>query len=298
MSASGGNPEGSAAGMAKLLSPLNLGALDLCHRAVFPGTGAGPLAGLHEPSLASAYARRASPGGLIISHPLAVSVAGRLPPGAAVLRDGAHWPATVAAVHDAGGFILAQLIPGAPPEAPPNTLDLPRPAALLADYRRAAEIARKAGFDGIELNAAPGGLLDRLPDGGRIAFLLDVLDALIADWAADRVGLRLSPHDGRRHAAPLDDAAAVLRAVNEREVAYVHLAGNGACPGPGLYGTAGAQRLRAAIAWPLLASGPFAPEAGLAAVETRWADAVGFETAEDADVLLAALRGAAEADRA
>jgi N-ethylmaleimide reductase len=285
--------------MAKLLTPLNIGALDLCHRAVFPGTEVGSPGELHDPPLPSACARQASPGGLVISRALAVRRAGRLRPGVAGPRDAPPWTAAVAAVHEAGGFILAQLAPGAPAEAPGRPLDLPRAAALLADYRRAAQDARHAGFDGVEVNAAGGGLLDFLPRGGPIAFLLDVLDALIADWAADRVGLRLSPHRawrGGRDAAPLDLSEAVLRAVNEREVAYVHLAGAGACPGPGLYGEAGARRLREAIAWPLLASGPFSPLAGLTAVETRWADAVGFDGAEDAVALLAALRAAGGAD--
>jgi 2,4-dienoyl-CoA reductase-like NADH-dependent reductase (Old Yellow Enzyme family) len=214
-------------------------------------------------------------------------------PGGVGRHNEAHWFAALGAVHDAGGFILAQLVACALPGAP---LDLPRPLDLIDDYRRAALEARRAGFDGVELNLVGARPLAHLPQPDRIALLLDVLDGLIADWAADRVGLRLCHGRdglGRNDVSPLDLCEAVLRAVNERQVAYVHLAGRGACPGPALYGAAGARRLRTAIAWPLLVSGPFTPLAGLAAVESRWADAVGFESVEDALPLLAALRSAA-----
>ncbi|MBU8537332.1 beta/alpha barrel domain-containing protein [Falsiroseomonas tokyonensis] len=245
--------------MAKLLTPLNLGALDLCHRAVFPGAGWSPDGALHPPSAPLAYGRQASPGGLVITRRLAARATFRR----------AHWPATVAAVHATGGFILAQL-------PLPDRID---------DCRQAAEDARQAGFDGVEI---------AVPED-RTALGLGALDAVIADWAAERVGLRLTPPGASQGHSPSPLAAteAVLREVNEREVAFVHLAGAGACPGPDLYGVAGARRLRAAIAWPMLVSGPFTPASALAAVELRWADAVGFETAEDGPALLAALRGAA-----
>lgn len=325
----------------KLLTPLNLGDLDLAHRVVSPGTGWNAQGRILPPPSLAALGRMASRGGLVISHPLPVSPRGRFHPVCHGMADLDRCRRMAAAIHDGGGVAVAQLAhagrlahssltghaPLAPdriaarclvcaadgaahPAEPPDPLDLAGIDRLVAAYATAASAARAAGFDAIEVSAAEGGLLDQfLHDGsnrrtdaygagpaGRCQVLFEVLDAVRASWGAERVGVRLSPF-GRIHdmhdSAPIDLFATVLHGLSEREVAYVHLAGTGTCPGATLYGEDGAKRLRAAIAFPLVVSGPFTPGSGLAIVASRWADAVGFDEMADGPALLAALRSAA-----
>ena len=148
------------------------------------------------------------------------------------------WKLVTSAVHQAGGQILLQLwhvgrisdpiyLDGALPVAPsaiaaaghvslvrplkdyvtPRALDIGEIPGIVADYRHAAENAKAAGFDGVEIHSANGYLIDQfLQDstnkrddiyGGsienRARFLLEVTDAVVAVWGADRVGVHLAP---------------------------------------------------------------------------------------------------------
>jgi N-ethylmaleimide reductase len=322
----------------KLLTPLNLGALDLGHRMVSPGTGWDEAGRIVPPPGLATLSRKASPGGLVISHPLPVSPRGRFHPVCHGTADLDRCRRMAATIHAGGAAAVAQLahagrlahssLTGHAPLAPdriaarcmvhaaggagrpaeaPEPLDLAGIDALVAAYAAAASAARAAGFDAIEVSAAEGGLLDQfLHDGsnhrtdaygagpaGRCQLLWEVLEAVRGSWGADRVGVRLSPF-GRLHdmhdTAPIELFAVVLHGLSEREVAFVHLAGTGACPGAALYGADGAKRLRAAIAWPLIVSGPFTAQSGLAIVASRWADAVGFDDMADGPALLDDLR--------
>ena len=149
------------------------------------------------------------------------------------------WRRVTGAVHAAGGHIFAQLwhtgrlghssVKGGELPVAPSALriqgqqhytptgmqdyEVPRPltteevAGVVADYRRAAEHAREAGFDGVELHAAFGYLPNQfLVDGAnhrtdqyggsienRSRFPLEVMRALVDVWGPDRVGIKLSP---------------------------------------------------------------------------------------------------------
>lgn len=111
----------------------------------------------------------------------------------------------------------------------PRALATEEVAGVIADYARAARHAEEAGFDGVELHGANGYLIEqflnpRVNDRtdaycgdtleGRTRFLLDTLDAVIAQIGADRVGVRLSPY-GQLHDMPL---------YSELEETYLHLA--------------------------------------------------------------------------
>jgi N-ethylmaleimide reductase len=176
------------------------------------------------------------------------------------------------AVHQAGGRIVLQLwhvgrishpdlqIGGALPVAPsavqpegkaftetgfkpiptPRALETEEIPGIIADYARAAENARTAGFDGVEVHAANGYLIDQfLRDGtnkrtdryggsveNRSRFLLEVLDAVTGVLGADRVGVRLSPTSPANDAHDSGPRAIFTYAVEQMNrfgLAYIHV---------------------------------------------------------------------------
>lgn len=183
-----------------------------------------------------------------------------------------QWTSVVRAIHDAGGIVFQQLYhvgrkallstlpPGQLPIAPsalaasggilsanglepfpvPRALELSEIPQIIDQFRRAAINARDAGFDGVELLAANGFLLDQfLRDGinkrtdiyggaieNRARFLLEVVDAALEVLGADRVGVRLSPHfrmDGSADSNPPETYRYVAEKLNERGIAFIHL---------------------------------------------------------------------------
>lgn len=192
------------------------------------------------------YAQRASEGGLLITDATAVSSVGIAYVGAPGIRDDAQvagWKRVTDAVHAKGGRIFLQLwhagrqahpanIGGQTPVAPsaiqsyehaairgddgaineaaqvlPRALELEEIPQVVDQFRQGAARALEAGFDGVELHAANGYLIDQfLLDGSnrrsdeyggslenRARFLFDVLDAVTGVWGADRVAVRFSP---------------------------------------------------------------------------------------------------------
>lgn len=97
---------------------------------------------------------------------------------------------------------------GKQPYETPRALETQEVSAVVQDYRHAAERAREAGFDGIEIHAANGYLIDQFLQsktnhrtdvyGGslenRFRFLKEIVEAILTVWPADRVGVRLSPN--------------------------------------------------------------------------------------------------------
>jgi len=130
---------------------------------------------------------------------------------------------------DAGLGTLLKDGPGA--ATSPREITLAEIPEIVAQYRRAAERAKVAGFDGVEIHGANGYLIDQfLQDGsnkrtdaygGSIVncarFLFEVVDAVAGVWGADRVGVRIGPsnvfnemHDNDPK-APFSHVAAGLR---------------------------------------------------------------------------------------
>ncbi len=97
---------------------------------------------------------------------------------------------------------------GKQPYETPRALETAEVAAVVEDYRRAAERAKAAGFDGVEIHAANGYLINQFLDsktnhrtdryGGsvetRYQFLKEIVEAILTVWPANRVGVRLSPN--------------------------------------------------------------------------------------------------------
>ena len=260
----------------KLFSPVQVGRMALAHRVVHAPMTRLRAEPDDTPSamMIDYYAQRSSPGGLVItesSHPSTDSF-GYL--GAPGIYDDRHiegWKRITDAVHAKGGKIVMQIAhdgrqshvdlsqgrsPVAPsvvpfettvltrdgwvPNSPHRALDIDEIPALIESFRRGAQRALEAGFDGIELHGANGYLVDTfLQDGTnkrtdayggtlekRARFPLELTDALISVWGADRVGYRVSP-SGQWGAISDSDPQATFsylaEKLSERGIAYLHV---------------------------------------------------------------------------
>jgi 2,4-dienoyl-CoA reductase-like NADH-dependent reductase (Old Yellow Enzyme family) len=228
--------------MTTLFDPLVVGDLHLPNRVIMAPLTRSRAGDERVPNalMAEYYVQRAS-AGLIISEATAISPQGvgyAATPGIWSSAQVAGWRLVTDAVHRAGGRIVLQLwhvgrishpsfLHGAAPVAPsaiaprgnvslirpPTPFVVPRALTrselpgIIADYRRGAENAQRAGFDGVELHGANGYLLDQfLQDGSnhrtddyggtvanRARLMLEAVDAAIAVWGPGRVGLHLAP---------------------------------------------------------------------------------------------------------
>lgn len=229
----------------------------------------------HVPSdlMVEHYARRAG-GGLLIAEATMVMEghsAFAREPGIYSGAQVAAWKRVTEAVHDKGGRIVLQLIHagrashpalngGAQPVGPsavaiqgdvhtpqgkqpyvvPRVLEDTEIPAIVEGFTQAALNARSAGFDGVEVHAANGFLLDQFlrsgsnlrtgPYGGsvenRARLLFEVVEAVSGVWGSNRVGLRLSPlngHNDMADADPIGLTTWLAHRLNEFRLAYLHL---------------------------------------------------------------------------
>jgi N-ethylmaleimide reductase len=236
--------------------------------------------------VATYYTQRAS-AGLIISEATAISHQGQGyadVPGLYAPEQIAGWKKVTSSVHAAGGMIVVQLWhvgrvshtdlqPGnAAPVAPsaiaaktktvlikdgapafvdtsvPRALELAEIPGIVEDYRRAARAAIEAGFDGVEVHAANGYLIDqflktganqRTDDYGgsienRARLLVEVMAAVTAEIGGGRTGIRLSPVTPANDvvdASPQPLFEHVVRQLGPMGLSYVHVI-EGATGGP------------------------------------------------------------------
>lgn len=130
----------------------------------------------------------------------------------------------------------------------PRALELSEIPGIVEDYRRAAANAIRAGFDGVEIHGANGYLIDQfLKDGSnvrtdqyggsienRARFLLEVVDAIVAEIGPGRTGLRLSPvspANGISDSNPQALFNHVVEELEKRHLVYIHVV-EGATGGP------------------------------------------------------------------
>lgn len=236
------------------------------------------------------YVQRAS-AGLIIAEATQISPQGKGymdTPGIYSAEQVAGWQAITQAVHEAEGHICLQLwhvgrvshhslqpdnqlpvsasaIPyenrttvrdenGQPKRVAcdtPRALELHEIPALLADYQRASQNAREAGFDMVEVHAAHGYLLHQFQSatsnqrtdayGGsvenRARLTLEALDAAIAGWDAQHVGIRISPlgiFNGLDDCDGLAMGLYLAEQLAKRNIAYLHLSEPDWAGGPAL----------------------------------------------------------------
>lgn len=129
---------------------------------------------------------------------------------------------------------------GKQPYETPRELETDEVAAVVEDYRRAAERAKAAGFDGLEIHAANGYLINQFLDsktnlrtdryGGslenRFRFLEEITEAILTVWPADRVGVRLSPNGNFNDMGAPDFRETythAARQLNRYGLAYLHV---------------------------------------------------------------------------
>jgi N-ethylmaleimide reductase len=261
--------------MPSLFDPIAFGAIAAPNRIVMAPLTRGRATRSHVPTplMGEYYSQRAS-AGLIISEATGISRQGLGWPNAPGLwsdEQGAGWKPIVRAVHDAGGRIVAQLwhmgrlvhpdylggaqpvsasattgpghahtYEGTKPYAQSRALEPVEIRQIIDDYGRAAEHAMAAGFDGVQLHAANGYLIDQfLRDGtnrrvdryggsveNRVRLLTEVTEALISVAGADRTGVRLSPNDDPQGCA--DSASESLftkaaEALDKLQIAFLEM---------------------------------------------------------------------------
>jgi N-ethylmaleimide reductase len=259
-----------------LFSAVTVGNIKLSNRMVMaPMTRNRAAAGNVPQAMNVEYYRQRASAGLIITEASQVSPEGvgyPATPGIYSDQQVAGWQKVTDAVHEAGGHIYIQLwfcgrishpdllpeqqTPVAPsairPEGEAVTFEgmkaFVEPRALQVDeindivsqYRHAATMAKKAGFDGIEIHAANGYLIDQfLRDGSnkrtdeyggsrenRMRFLNEVLDAVLQVWDSNQVGIRLTPENSFNSMSDSDPQTHFqyfITQLNPRKLAYLHL---------------------------------------------------------------------------
>jgi N-ethylmaleimide reductase len=258
-----------------LLSPYRLGELSLNNRMVLaPMTRSRAVEGnVPNPLAATYYAQRAG-AGLIVTEATQVSPQGVgyiRTPGIHSKEQVAGWKKVTAAVHRAGGKIFLQLwhvgrishpdfhggeLPVAPSAVAaegtvftpkgPQTMVTPRALALselpgiVEQFKRGAENAQAAGFDGVEIHGANGYLLDQFTRNGtnkrtdayggsienRVRLPLEVTEAVIGVWGPGRVGYRIapnSPFNSMSDSNPAETFSYLATELDARGAVYLHV---------------------------------------------------------------------------
>lgn len=307
--------------MTSLFDPLRAGAFKLKKRIVLaPLTRCRSSAGRVPNDLMREYYVQRASAGLMLSEATSVSAMGvGYPdtPGIWSEEQVAGWKRITEAVHAAGATMLLQLwhvgrvshpdyLGGALPLAPsaiapeghvslmrpkrdfvvPRALDLSEIPGIVAEYRRGAENAKRAGFDGVEVHGANGYLLDQFlqdstnlrtdayggPIENRARLMLEVVDACIDVWGADRVGLHLAPR-GDQHTMgdsnPLATFGYVAEQMGRRKIAFLCTR---EAQGPDWI----SPQLKQKFGGVLIANEKFTKETAKAAINAGDVDAVAF----------------------
>ena len=260
-----------------MFTPVKLGAIELSNRLVMaPLTRMRAIDRDVPNPLAKTYYSQRAGAGLIISEATQISSLGKgypATPGIYSAEQTAAWKEIVDAVHAKGGKMVAQLwhvgrishsslhpeqgLPEAPSAiAPmgqtygadwklhdyetPKAMSLEDIKRLLNEFKVAAQNAKLAGFDGVEIHSANGYLLDQfLQDktnqrndqyGGsienRLRLLGDVIESVSEVFSSDRIGVRLSPYGSFNDIGdsdPVELFNAAIKKLNTYHLAYLHM---------------------------------------------------------------------------
>jgi len=281
------------------------------------------------------YSDRASSGGFIISEATNISLTARGwfgAPGMYTDQQAEGWRKVLKAVQAKGGHMFSQLwhtgrsshsdnqdgntpvsasvdptywedpshLVSAPSgwvqSSPHRALDISEIPGIVEDYRKAAARAKTVGFDGVELHAANGYLLDQfLQDGSnkrtdsyggsienRSRLLLEVVEAVTSVWGGDRVAVRIGPSGTWNYMRDSNPAALftyVAEQLNRFDLAYLHIIEPRVEGSVILHegqGPIASEQLRKVFKGKIIAAGGFEPDAAETTVENGVADAVAF----------------------
>ncbi|MAP13510.1 alkene reductase [uncultured Sulfitobacter sp.] len=312
----------------KLFTPFTAGEIEADNRLVMApltrnraDNETGEVADMHVE-----YYRQRAGAGIIITEATQISPEGKgyfQTPGIHTEGQVAAWRKVTDAVHSEGGRIVIQLWhvgrishtslqpEGGKPVAPsaiaagvktftangfedtsePRALDLDEMPRLVADYAHAAEMAKKAGFDGVEVHGANGYLLDQFLKTGsnkrddayggsvenRARLLFEVLDAVTKVWGGERVGLRLSPFspaNGIEDANPQETFEYVVKGLNRYNLSYLHLVEGATGGSRELDEGESIAALRALFEGPYMANNGYDREMAIEAVDNDKADLI------------------------
>ncbi len=262
--------------MPNLFEPVQLGSFVLANRVFMaPLTRTRADADGVPSSLAATYYGQRASAGLIVTEATQISPMGKgysNTPGIHSPEQVRGWSRIVESVHNSGGRIFLQLwhvgrishsslLPNnAQPVAPSavranahthiatGAAQVSEPVALtprgiketLADYRRAASNAKEAGFDGVEIHAANGYLIDQFLRTGtnqrtdeyggvapnRVRFLTEAVEQVLEAWDSKQVGVRISPtvdFNDMRDDNPLETFSVTVARLNDFGLGYLHV---------------------------------------------------------------------------
>jgi len=259
--------------MSDLLTPIQIGAWQIPNRVVMaPLTRCRSSAGRVPNDLMVEYYKQRAGFGLIITEATSVTPQGvGYPDTPGIWSDEQveGWKKITDAVHAEGGHIILQLwhvgrvsdpiyLNGDLPVAPsavqpaghvslvrpekafvtPRALELEEIPGIIEAYRKGAENAKLAGFDGVEIHGANGYLLDQFlqdstnkrtdsyggPIENRARLMLEVTDAVVSVWGADRVGMHLAPRADAHDMGDSDRLATftfVAKELGKRKIAFI-----------------------------------------------------------------------------
>ena len=259
-----------------LFKPLTMGKLTLNNRMIMaPLTRNRAAEGNVPTDLNTLYYTQRASAGLLITEASQISEQGLgypATPGIHSAEQIKGWQKITTAVHAKGGLIFLQLwhvgrishpsmlpdsaLPVAPsairpegdaityegmqPFVTPRALELNEIPGIIADYVQAAKNAKAAGFDGVEIHAANGYLIDQfLRDGSntrddiyggsvenRMRLLNEIIDAVKDVWPSEQVGVRLSPENqfnDIKDADPQTTFNAITDMLSTHNLAYLHV---------------------------------------------------------------------------
>ncbi|CAI0429172.1 unnamed protein product, partial [Linum tenue] len=295
----------------------------LFHRIVLaPLTRQRSYGNVPQPHAILYYSQRATNGGLLIAEATAVSPTAHGfanytdSPGIWTEEQVEAWKPIVDGVHAKGGIFFCQLWHAgrasntgqAPisctdkgldldyrlPYSPPRKLATDEIPAIVEDFRIAAKAAVKAGFDGIEIHATHGYLIDQFMKdevndrtdeyGGslenRCRFALEIVQAVSKEIGSGRVGIRISPFADYLECGdsnPEELGLYMAQALNEYGIAYCHVIEPRMKLGDRLFqAQESLVPMRKAFKGTFISAGGFAREDGNRAVEEGRADLVAY----------------------
>ncbi|MGK7877983.1 MAG: alkene reductase [Xenococcaceae cyanobacterium] len=206
-------------------------------------------------------------------------------------QENGQLPVASSAIKLNGDYIHTPI--GKQPYETPRALETSEIPLIVEDYRQAAERAKTAGFDGVEIHAANGYLIDGFLQsrtnhrtdsyGGsienRYRFLKEVVESILTIWPANRVGVRLSPNGNYNDMGSLDFRETFLyvgKQLNTYSLAYLHLLDG---LGFGFHGLGEPMTLaefREVFSGPLLGNCGYTQETAEAAIKGGNVDLIAF----------------------